>query len=97
MIDHDLSRAHRPVVVLVASDLKRLRDPFKFLDDMGGEWFQLTCPARDFSSVPLGQLVMAHASTYHYSGEVAGTLDFVWDALTGFRHIKTETERSRGE
>lgn len=52
-----------------------------------GEWIQLSCADPDFSPVHLGELVMKKENVHHYNGE-AGTLDFVLDALTAFRHIK---------
>ncbi|WP_417913605.1 hypothetical protein [Candidatus Electronema sp. JM] len=52
-----------------------------------GEWFQLSCADPDFSPVHIGELVMAKKNVYHYNGP-AGSLDFILDALTAFRHIK---------
>ncbi len=52
-----------------------------------GEWMQLSCADPDFSPVHIGELVMKKENVHHYNGE-AGTLDFVLDALTAFRHIK---------
>ena len=52
-----------------------------------GEWIQLSCADPDFSPVHIGELVMAKNNVYHYNGP-AGSLDFILDALTAFRHIK---------
>lgn len=63
-----------------------------------GEWFQLTCPAKDYSSVHLGETVMdeKEGQVYYYNGEKAGNYDFVWDALFFFSHLKAEA-REREE
>lgn len=58
-----------------------------------GEWMQLSCADPDFSPVHLGELVMQKENVHHYNGE-AGTLDFVLDALTAFRHIKRASASS---
>jgi hypothetical protein len=68
-------------------DIERLAGKFRRKQ---GEWFQLTCPSPDYSSTHLGQLVMANDNYYFYSGNWAGTLDFVLDALFAFRNIKAE-------
>jgi hypothetical protein len=52
-----------------------------------GEWIQLSCSDPDFSPIHIGELVMEKKNVYHYNGP-AGTLDFILDALTAFRHIK---------
>jgi hypothetical protein len=63
-----------------------------------GEWFQLSCPLRDYSARHLGEMVMSSSDrVYYYSGDAAGIIDFVMDALFGFSHIKAETGKARGE
>lgn len=59
-----------------------------------GEWIQLSCADPDFSPVHIGELVMDRENVHHYNG-TAGTLDFVLDALTGFRHIKESSSKSK--
>jgi hypothetical protein len=59
-----------------------------------GEWIQLSCADPDFSPVHIGELVMAKENVHHYNG-TAGTLDFVLDALTAFRHIKKAYSQSK--
>ncbi len=55
-----------------------------------GEWFQLTCPAADYSPVRLGEHVMAPECVFTYAGHTIKSYDLVLDALSGFRHIKAE-------
>jgi len=61
-----------------------------------GEWIQLSCPTTDVYPEHLGELVMDDRSkVFHYSGEKVGNLEFVTDALTGFRLIKHQTRKRR--
>ena len=61
-----------------------------------GEWIQLSCPTSDIFPQHLGELVMNNRdNVYYYSGEKVGNLEFVTDALTGFRLIKYQTEKRR--
>lgn len=75
-------------------DIKAMKGQFK---KKNGEWFQLTCPARNFSKIQLGELVMAHGRSYYYSGQEVDSYDFVLDALTAFWHIKAETREREDE
>lgn len=59
-----------------------------------GEWIQLSCPTSDIFPEHIGELVMNNKeNVYYYSGEKVGNLEFVTDALTGFRLIKYQTEK----
>jgi hypothetical protein len=40
---------------------------------------------------------MAKGNVYYYQGDSAGTLDFIIDALTAFRHIKSETSKQKNK
>lgn len=61
-----------------------------------GEWFQLTCPSPDYSDVHLGELVMENKKPFYYNDEYAGNIDFIWDAIFAFQHLKAEAaERER--
>ena len=61
-----------------------------------GEWIQLSCPTSDVFPEHLGELVMDDRNkVFHYSGEKVGNLEFVTDALTGFRLIKYQTHKRR--
>jgi len=63
-----------------------------------GEWIQLSCPTSDIYPQHLGELVMVNKDkVYYYSGEKAGNLEFITDALTGFRLIKYQTQKRREE
>ncbi len=75
-------------------DIEKLKGKFR---KKNGEWFQLSCPGQDYSPIHLGELVMAKGNVYYYQGDSAGTLDFVIDALTAFRHIKSETAKQKNE
>ncbi len=70
-------------------DIKMMKGKFK---KKSGEWFQLSCPEKDYSPVHLGELVMKSGKSYRYIGDAAYAFDFILDALTAFRHIKAETE-----
>lgn len=63
-----------------------------------GEWIQLSCPTSDVYPKHIGELVMDDRSkVFYYSGEKVGNLEFVIDALTGFRLIKHQTRKRRGD
>jgi hypothetical protein len=71
-------------------DIKRLAGKFK---KKQGEWFQLSCPSPDYSPKHLGEMVMANGNYYYYTGDEAGNIDFVMDALFAFNHIKAERKK----
>jgi len=73
-------------------DIERLKGKFK---KKTGEWFQLSCPSSDYSPIQLGEMVMENGKSYYYNGESAGNIDFVFDALFAFRHIKAEAEKRK--
>ena len=70
-------------------DVQRLEGTFR---KKTGEWFQLTCGTRELSDVQLGEPVMVSGRSHAYSGN-AYALQFVIDALTPFRIIKSSTEK----
>ncbi|KPJ75251.1 MAG: hypothetical protein AMJ54_15465 [Deltaproteobacteria bacterium SG8_13] len=70
-------------------DVERLKGTFS---KKSGEWFQLTCGTRELSDVQLGEPVMTSGRSHAYSGN-AYALQFVIDALTPFRIIKSATEK----
>ncbi len=71
-------------------DIEQLKGKFK---KKHGEWFQLSCPSQDFSQRHLGELVMENSNFFYYSGDSAGNIDFVIDALFAFKRIKAETKK----
>lgn len=70
-------------------DIQRLKGTFT---KKAGEWFQLTCGTREFSDIQLGELVMRSGRSYAYSSN-AYAWQFIIDALTPFRMIKSASEK----
>ena len=73
-------------------DVQRLQGTYR---PKTGEWFQLTCGNRDFSDVQLGEPVMKSGRPHAYNGD-AYALQFIIDALTPFRIIKSATNQRYG-
>lgn len=72
-------------------DINQWKDLF---EAKKGEWFQLTCAARDTYPEHIGELVMSDLKkVYRYTTEFAGTTMLVTDALTGFRLLKYQTNK----
>ena len=72
-------------------DINQWKDLF---EAKKGEWFQLTCAARDTYPEHIGELAMSDLNNvYRYTSEFAGTGMLVIDALTGFRLLKYQTNK----
>lgn len=94
LVGHGSSNAWRATDQMVTNDdIVQWRSMFT---PKTGEWIQLSCPASDLYEEHLGELVMNDSDdVYHYSGTTVGNVEFVTDALTGFRLIKYQTEQRR--
>jgi len=93
LVGHGSYNCWRATDALVTNnDIHRMAGRFR---EKKGEWFQLSCPERDYTEIHLGELVMNSENVYYYQGDTAGNVDFVIDALTAFTHIKADTRASR--